>query len=508
MSDPDGSDSLLTPLEPEDLAPGAVIAQSLDNQWVSADLAKQMIRRRKSLLQVERQRGTEVRAEYFRSLVNAQQVVINRTFFYNNRAISRDLTEGGAARAAHQRLLAAGALVPFLLSEHDPAEEPPSYLNVDRPGFRAWQETVESMPATDRVRCVRMSWDDRENGTRAASRLFRPFAERVQGLSAKDVPLLAAQVGVSPRATGHFLRRLGEVVGFSNQLNVDGRPVVRNTLYEEFVSAPGTDVVEGVYDRNKPFAGAIKQVLDLVYNVNLADALGRYPLTPVGSLRRVALQEAREARANPALIDDPEQLRVFLQRQAFAAVQDDLTPSALDLLTLDDIRALRESSAWHAYMRAFSALTGDPAAFGDSVGRVFDRYTSVNREIVRLADERHRPVGATSWMPVVEVVVTVGSAVYTAVSGGEGMWEVYGTIGAAALGPVGGSVQLVLRNRRDGRREQKFAREIAGVRLAGRREWEQLHDLVSRLPGYRGTTTTASRVTASTTTQDNERMEY
>ncbi|GGZ32861.1 hypothetical protein [Streptomyces poonensis] len=508
MIDLNGSDSLLTPIEPEQLTRGAVIAQSLDNQWVPADMTKKMIKKGKSLLQVERKRGRQVRAEYFRSLINAEQVVINRAFFYNNRAISRDLTEGGAARAAHQKLLASGALVPFLLAEHDPAEEPPSYLNVDRAALIAWQETVESLPATDRVRCVRLSWDDQENYTRATSRLFQPFSEKVQALSAKQIDLLAEQVGVAPEHINQFRRRLGAVVGFSNELNVKGELVVRNTLYKEFVTAPGTDVVEGVYDGNKEFAGEIKQLLDLIYNVNLADALGRYPLTPVGSLRRIALQEAREARANPALIDDPEQLVVFLRQQMFAAVQDRLTPSALDLLALEDIGTLRDSAVWHGYMRAFNALTDDPAAFSDSVGHVFDRYLTLNKEIVRLADERHRPVAASEWVPVVEVLVTVGSTVYTAISGGGGSWEVYAALGAAAMGPVGGSVQLILRNREAGRREQKFAREIAALRLAGEDECRQLLDLVRRLPGYRGETAgPASPVrpaTASTTTQDNE----
>ncbi|HZF91836.1 hypothetical protein [Streptomyces sp.] len=43
MTDVDSSDSLMTPIRPDQLDPGAVIAQSLDNQWVPARLAKEMI---------------------------------------------------------------------------------------------------------------------------------------------------------------------------------------------------------------------------------------------------------------------------------------------------------------------------------------------------------------------------------------------------------------------------------------------------------------------------------
>ncbi|MBD0422112.1 hypothetical protein AB0L35_09670 [Streptomyces sp. NPDC052309] len=507
MTDVDSSDGLMTPIRPEQLDPGAVIAQSLDNQWVPAQLTKDMIEQGRSLDQVGRERGKEVRAEYFRSLINASQVVINRAYFYNNDAINRDLVQEGEPRTAHQRLLASGAIVPFLLNERHPAEEPPPHLHVRREGFTAWQETLAGMPSADRVRCVRMSWgdplDDRENREQTRTRLFQPFTEKVQGLTAKHFDILAAQVGVAPEDADRFGRRLGEVVEFSNGLSVRRQPVVRNTLYEEFVSVPGTNVAEGRYDRNKPFAGEIKQLLDLIYNVNLADALGRYPLTPVGSLRRVVLQEAREARVTPGFVEDPEQLLTFLRRQAFSVVQDRLTPAAVDELELQDIWRLRQTSAWNEYIRAFGALTAAPEDFHDSVGRVFDRYVRLNAEILRLARER-RQARPNPWRPVVEVVVTLGAATFTAISG-EDVWDVAGALAPLAVtGSVSGSVQLVLRNRRAGRQEQRFAREMAAVRLAGEQEWHQFLDLVRRLPGYREEVGPAPRGTASATTQDNE----
>ncbi|MBN0044593.1 hypothetical protein JS756_10820 [Streptomyces actuosus] len=507
MTDVDSSDDLMTPIRPEQLDPGAVIAQSLDNQWVPAQLTKDMIERGRSLDQVARQRVAEVRAEYFRSLINASQVVVNRAYFYNNDAINRDLTEEGEAREAHRRLLASGAIVPFLINERHPGEEPPARLHVRREGFTAWQETLAGLASTDRVRCVRMSWDDpvhdRENRDHTRTLLFQPFAEKVQGLTAKDIDVLAAHVGVGPQEADRFGARLGEVVGFSNSLSVRRQPVVRNTLYEEFVSVPGTNVAEGRYDRDKPFAAEIKQLLDLIYNVNLADALGRYPLTPVGSLRRVVLQEAREARATPGVIEDPEQLQTFLRRQTFATVQDHLTPAAVDALTLRDIGELRQTAAWHAYTRAFGELTASPEAFQDSVGRVFDRYVGLNSEILRLARERRR-ARPNPWRPVVEVVVTVGAAVFTAVSGND-VWEVTGAVlPLAVTGSLSGSVQLVLRNRIHGRQEQRFAREIASVRLASAREWEEFRDLARRLPGYREEAGAAPTARAATTTQDNE----
>ncbi|MFH8788966.1 hypothetical protein [Streptomyces roseoverticillatus] len=474
-------------VRPADLAPGAVIAQSLDNQWVTAELTREMAARGKSLQDVGSARDKEVRAEYFRSLINTRQVVANRVFFYNNAAVSCDLLEGGAARRAHQKLLAQEALVPYLLNERDPAELPRPGLDYDARGFAAWQETLEGMPAGERVKCVRFSWEDQENRDATRTALFNAFAARVQALTAKDIPLLARQVGVPEPRHGAFAQQIGEVVRWSNEQSVRGDFVTRNLLYEQFVTVPGTPVSEGRYDGTKPFAAEIKQLLDLIYSVNLADALGMYPLTPAGSLRRVALQEWRDVRTTAAgTVTDPEQLLLFLKRQAFSTVQDRLalTPSAVDALALEDICSLRQSDAWNAYIRAFDQLTADPAAFQERVGPVFDRYVRLNSEIVRLAEARgDRRAGANRWLPVIEVVVTVGGAVFTAITGDE-TWSVAGNLGGISA-KYGGSVQLVLRNRVEGRREQKFAREMAAVRFDSTREWERFHGMVSKLPGYR-----------------------
>jgi hypothetical protein len=505
MHDTQGIDELMVPIRPDQLDSGAVIAQSLDNQWVSARLMKQMIKSGKSLRQVEQRRDTEVRAEYFRSLINAQQVVVNRAYFYNNRAISRDLVEGGGARAAHRKLLASGALVPYLLAERHPTEQPAAHLHVDDIGFAAWRDTFEEMSAADRVRCVRMSWDDQENRDRTRAKLYRPFAAKVQGLTALDLDLLASQVGVARKDITAFRQRLGELVSFSNGLSVRGEPVVRNVLYEEFVCAPGSNVVDGQYDRTKPFAGPIKQLLDLLYSVNLADGLGRYPLTPQGSLRRVVLQEEREMRAGSQVVSDPEALCLFLQRQAFGIVQDHLTPSAVDGLTLGDIWTLRQSASWNAYVEAFSSLSADPLAFHDTVGLVFDRYVQLNKRIVELAAARRQGAQANRWFPVIEVVVTLGGSVFTAVTGDQA-WEVIGSVAPIAAGAVGGSVQLVLRNRLEGVREQKFAREIARVRLDSEHEWARFHDLVAGLSGYREEAAPPPQATASTTTRDSDEI--
>ncbi|MFT2017386.1 hypothetical protein ACMA1D_16315 [Streptomyces sp. 796.1] len=466
----------------------------------------------RSLSEVDDVRGKEVRAEYFRSLINTRQVVANRAYFYNNSAVSRDFLYDDAARRAHQRLLADGSLVPFLLAEREPTDRPTA-VDVDEVAFAAWQETVTSLPATERMTCLRLSWNDEQNRVDARNALFQPFAARVQALTAKDLPLLARQVGVAADRLQAFARRIGQVVDFSNELSVAGRPVTRNVLYEQFVSLPQHPVSEGRYDGTKPFASEVKQLLDLIYNVNLADALGMYPLTPGGSLQRVALQEWRDLRGagesasgSSRTIDDPDALADllrYLQRQAFSTVQAGLTPMALDALELADVASLRETGAWNAYVTAFESLVADPATFHDRVGLVFDRYVTLNQKIVELAAHR-RGGQATQWFPIVELVINVGGSAFTAVTGDE-IWSLTGALGSTALDTYGGSVQLVLRNRIAGRREQKFAREIASVRLETLAEWQRFQHLVERLPGYREVARNPD-ANGSTTTRDD--LEY
>ncbi|QLH21471.1 hypothetical protein [Streptomyces sp. Rer75] len=504
MSSSHDGEGALTRARPENLDPGAVIAQSLDNQWVSADLTRKMIAKGKSLRDIQDLRNDQVRAEYFRSLINTRQVVVNRVFFYNNPAVSRDLVDGGEARRAHQKLLADSSLVPFLLREREPTDRPQG-VDLDEDAFDAWRETLAEMPATEKVTCVRLSWNDQENARDSRSALINPFAARVQGLTAKDLPLLASQVGVPNDKVPAFVERVGEVVEFSNRQRIRDAAVTRNLLYEKFVCVDGSPVSDGRYDGSKPFSAEVKHLLDLIYNVNLADALGMYPLTPTGSLRRVALQEWRDVRVASAgaTVRDPEQLVKFLQRQAFSTVQDRLTPSEIDTLALEDIWSLRQSGPWHRYMEAFSSLTADPAAFHANVGDVFDRYVRLNSEIVRLVEARRgSKAEANKWSPVLEVVLTVGGAVFTALTGAEG-WSVAASLGATSVGSFGGSVQMVLRNRAAGQREQKFAREIASVRLDSEREWNEFRDLARRLPGYTEDRAAPS-ATSSTTIQEND----
>ncbi|MGW1540539.1 hypothetical protein ACWCPM_09895 [Streptomyces sp. NPDC002309] len=478
----------------------------MDNHWVNAELTKKMIEKGHSLREVDDVRSKDVRAEYFRSLINTRQVVVNRVYFYNNLAVSCDFLEDGPARHAHQELLGKGALVPFLLHEREPTDRPDN-VDIDDTAFDAWRDTIAGLPSAARVKCVRMSWNDEQNRRDAKNGLFNPFAARVQGLTAKDIRLLAAQVGVPSERVREFARAIGQVVDHSNELRIDDRPVTRNVLYEKFISVPGFPVSDGRYDRSKPFAGEIKQLLDLIYNVNLADAMGMHPLTPSGSLRRLALQEWQDIRgqATGEAVTDPEALLLYLKRQAFDTVQSGLTPARIDSLELADIVSLRATDEWNAYIESFDSIIADPTTFDNHVNSVFRHYIELNKNIFDLA--RRRNSEARKWMPVIEIVVSVGGSVFTAITGDE-TWSLTGSIGTAAASVYGGSVQMVLRNRAAGRHEQKFARELATVRFDTVNEWRQFRRSVEQLPGYQQVATHTAATSAATMQDNSATIEY
>ncbi len=69
--------------------------------------------------------------------------MINRAYFYNNPAISRDLMEEGEDRTAHHPTSSAsGRHRPSCSTSGIRHREPPAHLRAAR-GFTAWRETLE-----------------------------------------------------------------------------------------------------------------------------------------------------------------------------------------------------------------------------------------------------------------------------------------------------------------------------------------------------------------------------
>ncbi|MGO9502924.1 MAG: hypothetical protein ACLPUO_15435 [Streptosporangiaceae bacterium] len=139
-------------LDLDDLDDVAVVAQSLDNQWVRPNLLAKMMKSGLSLTsdKVARERSRQVRAEYIRSLVNSPQVVINRAYIINNPVVRRDFLKGAPGRAVFRDFLQTGTNVPFLWKEESPVQQPG--FSVNEQGWEAWAQVA----AECRMRCLRL----------------------------------------------------------------------------------------------------------------------------------------------------------------------------------------------------------------------------------------------------------------------------------------------------------------------------------------------------------------
>jgi hypothetical protein len=325
------------------------VPHALDDQWVPRSLIQTLLNERASLPELNDVRLPLMRKEYIRSLITARQIVVNRTYLYRNPIISADYLADEGDRRAFAVLLHERAIVPFLLKERSPIEVADTQDSRFAQSVTAWNELCRREP----VYCVRLSWDDAENDSLVDEGLFDAFAEGVRRAEKIDYRRLLRDAG--GRDTERFRARLAE-------LQLIGRPstqtrLTRTLMYQKFVLREDTDVTQGAYDPDKPFIAAIKWFLDLLYNANLADALGRGLATPVDSLHRSLVRHATAGRAaviGGAAIVEAIQNALFLGRQGLGALR------SFEGLTLSDVLTIRASKAWHDYAAAVDDLLNAP----------------------------------------------------------------------------------------------------------------------------------------------------
>lgn len=398
---------------PDDLDRVVSVPQAFDNQWVPDALLGQVIspRRRLSDERLERKRMPYVRREYLRSLVNTGQVVINRAFLYNNPAIYSDYAMPGKDREDFKKLLIGKVVIPYLYAEPSPATQPDSFTRRDA-GWDGWRQVISESSPT----CLRLSWEsDKENMAQARRLLATPSAQFIETVNYLESPLLAADLRLSAEDSAALADRLREVAAWAHRRSEAGDRLNREDVYKAFVVEDGTDPSDRHYDPSKPFSAAIKQLVDLRYNANLADALGSYLLSPEDSLRRRALQEWRDDRRSGGIADAQQLVQVVSSLHFDQITQVLGALAAFEQLTLGGILELRSTPAWeryHTVLRAFLAQqTLD--AFGDAehgAEAVALAYRQVIKEAGDIAVRHSEDAIRRRWDPVVEITVEFAGA--------------------------------------------------------------------------------------------------
>ncbi|MFG2091127.1 putative glycolipid-binding domain-containing protein [Spirillospora sp. NPDC048824] len=335
--------------------------QSLDNQWFDRELLERALREGgvgKAILREQAQRS---RREYLRALLNAEKVVINRAFLYNNPQVYQDFASKGRDQDAFRDMLERGVIIPMLLSEDGPLPASGPQFQVTE-GLQAWRRVAE----TTMMSCLRLSWDDTENMALAES-VNKTFGAFLTGLVQFEVPALQRDFDLDEDAARSALARLKEVGRWVFDELDAGRPVVRHRVYEKFVVGEGGDVARRQYDARLPHLPVVKQLIDLKYATNLADAVDVFTLTPSNSLRRTALQEGlahvrRRREGAAAESTDADELIRLLRNLAFDDVQGLLEAvPTLDHLSLAEIWQVRKEKEWHAYKTALAGVINTPS---------------------------------------------------------------------------------------------------------------------------------------------------
>lgn len=394
-------------LEPRQLKPVAVVAQALDNQWVPQHLLDTMVRRGQGLADVASEREQAVRNEYVRSLVNAEQTVINRAFLYNNSIVARDYTAPGQQREAFKSLLAQGIIVPYLYAEESPDQ--PGGFSSDEHARQAWGLVCQEV----RAQCVRLAWDPQENAARNKA-MARTFDQWVRAAVAGDKDQFAHDLGLRGERIPAFTERLKGVAHLAADYS---DPLTREMLYKAFVVREGSAPADGYYanEHEKPFAKEIKQLLDLRYNTNLPDMLDRYALTPVESLPRSALQELRNTNDDQHSEVSPDELMKLFRRLTFDMIQGGLYLKSMGELSLEDVLQVRDTNAWRQYTNSLQGLLRDPLQFQGRAQEVYRDYAALAGEMTKRVQRIRGDAAVARWMPAINLVILVGGAVLSAV---------------------------------------------------------------------------------------------
>jgi hypothetical protein len=477
--------------EPSDLQSVPVLVQALDNQWLPRSLLQPALKAGQITKGLDRKLRRAVRSEYVRSLINGQQVILNRAYLYNNPAISQDYSQKkGQKREAFKALIEEEIIVPYLLAEKTPVDPPASGAGTVSgyevvKAFSAWQELCQEV----RPRCVRLSWEDQENWHLTRRQLAERFNTFATSAAARDIESYLQDLRLDPSARNALRKRLVEM----GQLCLDfinrDRLVTRNDLYKAFVTA-GDSPAERRFDSTKPFASEIKQLLDLAYNSNLPDALGGYLITPVDSLPRTALQEWQRVGQQPTVTG--EELLRLVQRTAFDLVGRGLNVESMDVLSLQDVREIRRTDEWAAYIQSLDTLLNKPFQFADGgAARVYESYTRLARRITDLiAGQQRKDDVLNFWAPAVELVFYIAGAVLSVMWTQEGTiyqlsGQVSGLVGAAAVPIVG---RLVIRDMAEKQAQQDLSTSIdfmRGKMVDARKQWIEIERQIRKLQGFR-----------------------
>ena len=352
-----------------------------DNQWIPTDLMRVHTSKRFSFFapstwRKQNQNSLETRdviarVEIARSFLDTAKVILNRAAIYNHPVFQSWLIDGtDEDRNALANLIEEENLIIFYVNETEPLQWPSFHIRRDNELKAAWSAFVERFT---RFPGLKLAWDlsPSQEDELLKNQLTRPFAYKINSLTVGDMSLLMRDLQLpADRTKVKQLRTtLQKLNAFSGQhFDEHGAYPTRHQIYETFVTTNTSGTGDIVIDRNKPFSAELKQIIDLAYITNLADALKVFSTSPHNSLNRSALQELQSYIKSGEPDFDPHDFVRILKNIIFESMREVVPFSGLGFLTPSSIYKIRKCQAYADYI---SALEKFVDATPESLGNLF-----------------------------------------------------------------------------------------------------------------------------------------
>lgn len=336
-------------VSPGEVSPHAVYPFVMDNQWCPLSFYENKNFQKDGLADRELEKAREEiqRKEICRGLLHARQLLVNRAFLQNSKVfIQWYKAHGTKEYDSFCRLLESGAILLVLFREQMPCEET-AYDNTD---WTAWKQLC----AEHVTYCLRMDWeDDRTNEMETDKLLGFPFhnycvttAENKYRIKEMTNAFALSQ------ADAEKMRRIWKQIQNSaiRTREKTGKGYTRNQFYTDYIIEENSNVVECCISPEKRFARELKQMIDMRYNLNFAEAYGIKPMIP------------RDVQVNPVFVDEkaaaPGGREVSAEELIYAAgsfhpeffLRDMPMPADTDL-NLEQVEVMRNLTQWQKYIR-------------------------------------------------------------------------------------------------------------------------------------------------------------
>lgn len=364
-------------IDPDGLEIDAVVPQCLDNQYVSDRIFRLMVDRGVDYEddQIRQLRERDFRREFLRPLIYSSQVVIQRASLLNSDFLYQHYhPRSGEDLVAFASLIRSRAVVPYLYTEDALGEQVTFDTRPD--GELAVRALLQQLG--DDVTCVRLARSAEAN-RRKAELMATDFGVklgRVHHLTRDQRNALGSELCVDPdvlqregmwdafvAATRKFGRYVFDKV---DELGEQDRVLTRNDVYRDLFMAEGGDVAHGQFRKpggDDPFFFELKKYVDLAYNANLPDHLGRYTFTPTALPSRLALQDQAGVGYSHdqigSVVSDPEAITA-IRRAFMASSQSAMSLPLLSDLSMVDVVRIRQLPEWAAFRDAQTAVLRDP----------------------------------------------------------------------------------------------------------------------------------------------------